>query len=842
MELPDRYRRQFELEEEMVQLGHDAFMRDSMKNAERGQLSSTGGGEGYLAFAMGYTIKWIEDWVRHHSRPRKGRRNPALEPIKAVGPRVCTAIALRTCLDACARKESSYTQLVLKVGRAIEYEARYQAFKKANSRFFHKVLDRLNTVTHHRYHRHKVIVKAMKTGEIEWEPWDSATKARVGGVMVEAIQESTDMLDVTPKPGSIAKKKTVLIVNISDAAFTAIEQTEAARALLCPMYMPMIVPPADWEGPLGGGYISAAVPPLYLVKTPNRTYLKDLSRIPMPEVYDAINTLQRTPMRVNSWILEMFKEVSKLPGPVAGLPANELLPEPPKPPDIETNDIARKLWRDKAAEVWRRNYQTKSHKILYAQIESTADRFVGEEAIYYPYQMDFRGRVYTIPTGLHPQGNDLAKSLLEYAEGKPIETEEAASALFVHAANCYGLDKLSLDDRVKWVKDRIGMIAGCASDPVEKTAWMDADEPWQFLRACSEIVGFMSDGYGFVSHISVAMDATCSGLQHFSAMLLDQKGAEATNLVPAPTPRDIYADVAEAATKRLEAIATPKWTGNLPPFPSLKAVAEEAIAEKVIAWKEIAYPFMASAWLKYGVDRSTVKRCVMTLPYGATKFSHRTFILDHIEKRTKRGEEHPFDVLHKEAANFLADIVWEAIQDHVKVATDIMSWLRECARLASADNLPISWVTPCGFPVLQAYQRNRAKVVELSLGERQRVITLTETSGRIDAAKQANGFSPNFVHSCDAASLMKAVNRAAKQGVTGFTVIHDSFGCHAADAYTLGSAVRDTFVEMYTEQAVLADLHDELKLSLPADAKIPPLPPQGDLDLSQVAESLYFAS
>ena len=76
--------------------------------------------------------------------------------------------------------------------------------------------------------------------------------------------------------------------------------------------------------------------------------------------------------------------------------------------------------------------------------------FVEEEAIYFPHQLDFRGRIYCIPS-FNPQGNDVTKGLLEFSEGLPIEDTTAAFWLAVQGANVWGFDKAPLEDRVAWV-------------------------------------------------------------------------------------------------------------------------------------------------------------------------------------------------------------------------------------------------------------------------------------------------------------------------------------------------------------------------------------------------------
>ena len=71
-------------------------------------------------------------------------------------------------------------------------------------------------------------------------------------------------------------------------------------------------------------------------------------------------------------------------------------------------------------------------------------------------------------------------------------------------------------------------------------------------------------------------------------------------------------------------------------------------------------------------------------------------------------------------------------------------------------------------------------------------------------------------------------------------MIHDSYGSPVAQANTMYKAVRQSFIEMYTEQDVLENFkNDMLKLS---DTSLPALPKRGDLKLDEIANSKYIFS
>src|SRR3546814_14050283 len=71
-----------------------------------------------------------------------------------------------------------------------------------------------------------------------------------------------------------------------------------------------------------------------------------------------------------------------------------------------------------------------------------ARKFAPEDAVYFPHELDFRGRVYPIPVfGPSPQGSDFQKALIEFADGMPLG-EEGRRWLLIHIANL--LDRKSV--------------------------------------------------------------------------------------------------------------------------------------------------------------------------------------------------------------------------------------------------------------------------------------------------------------------------------------------------------------------------------------------------------------
>lgn len=393
-----------------------------------------------------------------------------------------------------------------------------------------------------------------------------------------------------------------------------------------------------------------------------------------------------------------------------------------------------------------------------------------------------------------------------FAEGKPLG-DSGAYWLGVHIANLFGHDKIPFDERVAWTIENGHKLMDSAVDPLDgQKFWTTADEPWCALAACFEYMGYMIEGDDYVSHLPIAMDGSCSGIQHFSAMLRDQRGAEAVNLTPKDTPADIYTEVLGVVKEILNESSEP----------------------------------LAKVWLGK-VDRKIVKRPCMTFAYSVTSAGIKQQILDEIRKR-QEGDYLP-GTPDWEAAVFLAPIVEGAIRTVVDRAAEAMDWLKGMSKVVSANEVPTGWTTPLGFRVLQPYLKSKGKRIKVLFQGQPLFLTLTFEGDKIDRAKQASAVAPNFVHSLDATHLMMTVNRLDREGITqSFAVIHDSFGVHACDVDELHFALRDEFIELYEGHEVLVEFYQESLLRLPGEQwpDAPPPPEAGEYDINEVRDADFF--
>jgi DNA-directed RNA polymerase len=466
-----------------------------------------------------------------------------------------------------------------------------------------------------------------------------------------------------------------------------------------------------------------------------------------------------------------------------------------------------------------------------------ASRYKGFRKIFFPYQLDFRSRVYAVPH-LNPQGADYQKSLLRFANGKPLG-DQGWKWLAIHGANLAGNDKVSLEDRVNWVLDNENEICAIALDPYGNRGWsqgiagLSIDKPWQFLAFCYEWAGYCEHGESFVSRLPVALDGSCSGIQHFAAMLKSETGS-CVNLTPSEKPADVYALVASACCSQA----------------NIDAVSG---TEDELRHNDLGTPYvlegtktLAAQWLAFGITRKVCKRPVMTLSYGSKEFGFKAQIMDDIlrpafAESSLNGVPFGFQEDGYRAAIYMAKSIWKSVTQTLVAPVEAMEWLQKAASLVVQEGLPVSWTTPIGFPVQQQYMNVEPRRVRTHLSGRLIYITMNQDVDSLDKMKMKNAISPNFIHSADAAHLLKTVSDARDQGITNFAMIHDSFGTLAADTEDLFRIVRESFVEIYTQCNVLENFRIEMEnqLSDTSRGKLPPIPAMGTLDLQGVLASRY---
>lgn len=813
----DLIAQQAELETEMTQQGIDRFRSAIAKAKEHGREDGTVYGKSLLNGLIDTVTTGINDFMTERETGKAGRKGSIYKYLKCFEGEfdVVSFISLRILLAGLSGKSNNVQSIAGRIGRAVEDEFRYRGVREQDTKFYDRLRDEADKRS--AYHVKRTVVNYhINKREMDLpDGWPEKDVVLLGLHLIETIINLTSLAE-RQKIEVGAKSSRVILVP-TETTLKFIEDRIAASEVMRPLYEPMVIPPVDWTSPFNGGYLTRRVRPLRLVKSFNRKYLASLEAQDMTEVCEAVNAAQNTAWAVNPFILTVLEMAWEKDHSLGGIPHKYATALPPRPFDIDTNEEARKEWRSEAHLVHMENLENTSKRASFTTTINTARRYSMFDAIYFPYQLDFRGRIYAAPQ-LNPQGPDWMKALLQFSQGKPLD-DESAPFLAIHLANTGAfnkIDKAPLEERVQWVYDNQEQIIDCAENPFDNRWWTEADSPYCFLAACREWAGWVREGCGFLSHLAVALDGSCSGIQHFSMALADEVGGAAVNLVPSEKPSDIYTLVLNRVIEQVKADAA----GD----------GDDAV--------------IAGAWLRSGLmSRGLTKRPTMTYGYGSNQFGFReqifTDTLRPVHKEYKRGNAPwHFEDNGFMASVYMARIILRGVEATVLKAAEAMAWLKEVAKVVTSEGLPVRWTTPDGFLVVQNYREQQTHRIDTMLfGSRVTAQVQTDTP-LVDKRKQASGFSPNYVHSLDASHLRLTVRRAAEEGIKDFALVHDSFGTHAADTGRFFALLRETMVEMYSSRDTMMRLYEEIRGQLSEENQhLLPLPPAlGNLDIEAVVD------
>ena len=835
--------RQWELA--MQERGRQRYLRNVNSMKEKESEGSTSYGLTLIKSAIAVVEEGIRAYIADATSGKRGRMAVAAKHLKGMDTGTVAFLTLRKMIDNLSR-DMPLQSFATTVANEIMFEAKLKLLKEGDTPRWEMTKYYLK---HSQGRKYKATVLGYALGKsqhVTFEPWPLNERIQLGTRLIEIVCETTGLFTIKQDPAR-KNRQGFYRVHATEKVTEWVTQHMAYSELMNPDYYPTLIPPKPWTTIDNGGYWFQ--PPQIitpLMKTRDKDYLRALDRLiqsgHLEEVQNAVNVLQATPWAINTPVLEVAQALWEAGGDRAGLPPRDSRHLPLCPVcGADITETASALirhecldtcdpetfitWKKAAKAVRNINAMETGKRIGVAKTLKIASTMSRHERFYYPYQLDFRGRIYTIPSYLTPQGTDLAKGLLRFAEAKPLMNMQAVKWLAIHVANCFGNDKVSLDDRYSWTVRHQEQILACASDPLGETWWMEADEPFCFLAACMEWAGYVTEGLAFRSSLPIAMDGTCNGLQIFSLMLRDEVGGAAVNLVPMTTPQDIYGIVAEKVKARLEEDAA---------NPALDRDIVSASGKLTInRYRD------AQILKELPINRKTTKRQVMVLPYGGTMQS----CIEYTRVWMKDAATWPDNAELGRLSLVLAGYIWEAIGDTVIKAREAMDYLQGVARAVSRLNRPLYWETPCGLPVKQGYRKYDTERIETLIGDKVVRLLSPKNETGYNKIKQANSISPNFIHSLDAAALMYTVVTCAEGGIHSFAMIHDSYGTHAADAPQLARTLREVFVDMFGgDHDLLAEFERRILERNPelSPADLPPRPGFGSLDVSAVRQSLFF--
>lgn len=670
------------------------------------------------------------------------------------------------------------------VGKAIEAEYRIGLQAKKENKLFSR--------KHLSPQLQKLMRRTMQKGNESTPEWDDATRARIGGVLVSILMSVAKLKVTRETPQGLIEDShpaffhsmqfiggnRVGVIKVHTEISNILSGTSLTESIQ-PQALPMLVEPKPWNSYYGGGGLYSKTPLVRVRDSPEtEAYIKAANeRGNLKAVFEGLNVLGKTAWTVNKKVFNVISHYWNSGEEFLSIPP--VSEEPRLPKDVPDNSDPEVLL----------NYTMSKFRALDEYMSNKSQRcdnnyrleiaraFIGEK-LYFPHNLDFRGRAYPISPHFNHLGGDLTRSLFLFWDGKELG-EEGLRWLKIQLANVYGVDKESLTKRVEFVDANLEKVFASAADPLASNAWWQkAEKPWQALSVCFELAEAykLDDPTKFVSHLPVHQDGTCNGLQHYAALGGDVEGANQVNLKPADKPQDVYSYVAKLVEARV------------------RADAEKG--------DEFAI------FLQDKIKRKIVKQTVMTNVYGVT------FVGAIEQIRKQIAHLYPRDADHNMPARYLARQVFASIRELFENAHFIQDWLTESAkRITKSVSLDfgeskylelellstVIWTTALGLPCVQPYRQHKKKQLKTAVQD-MHIIVPSNTSA-VDSRKQQNGFPPNFIHSLDATHMLMTATKCTENDLQ-FASVHDSFWTHAADVPQMNKIIRDQFVKLHTTNLI----------------------------------------
>ena len=760
------------------------------------------------------------------SAKARGTGAKFLKWLRAIDPSIAAVIALRECIsqltNGTVRKRPVTIQVIAgAIGRLYELEIRIKEAQAVNPVYMKKIHDQVKergTTAQH----HLAGVYGNAYNQVMKEHADSRLDAtetiQLGKFGLAACQDAglVTLVKAHGDKGSmfyymLEPEIEDFLMDYSDADVRSVRDVNAG-AMMCP--------PDPWESLTGGGYLSARrkqwspLMSLHGVRKSERARLREeFTAEKMPKVFQCANYLQSIPLTLHAPTVSALTALWHEGGGVMGIPTKNAPTKPVCPlpswwvktEGTEEELKAFHLWKREAT-LWHeslRGWRSKAREIG-GFLRTTAQT---SGPIWMPVFCDTRGRWY-YRSNPNPQGSDIAKSSLHFYDKKPLG-KRGLYWLKVSIANNFGYDKVRFDARAAWTDENWSLIKAALLEPANKSDVWGNDAPWCMFSAAYELnMALLSgDPEGYCTGIPVHMDATCSGLQHFSAILMDQIGGRFVNLYDCDPEflgpkQDIYSKVGSETIKVVEA--------------DLQHEDEDVRV-------------YAALWLKWEISRTLAKTPVMTYVYGATLQGTAEFVQDHIEGLLGTSCW-PADVSGYKCSMYLARRLFQGIGRTVPASEAAMHWLKGVAR-AVPRGKRMEWTTPTGFKVQHDYQGfDELRVEVRSCGVRTALVR--EFNDTTIPLRMQNAIAPNFVHALDASHLTLVALEMERLGLQ-MVAIHDSFGTHPSDVDKMHEIIRDEFYKMYKDGTILEKFLWEVD-------SVGEGPQRGTLDLSLVKQSEFF--
>jgi len=164
-------------------------------------------------------------------------------------------IALKNVIDGISA-ETTLNKLAIKLGTALMLEAKITIFKDEEKEKYNQVAKRLTgknmPQNANRYlYKRKVWTYCMNKHNLQFDDWSKESQLHLGVKIVSLCEQLGLVRHQNRKSNKI---KTICYVEATPKIIEEIKNFNIKNEALYPKYLPMLMPPREWENPFVGGY------------------------------------------------------------------------------------------------------------------------------------------------------------------------------------------------------------------------------------------------------------------------------------------------------------------------------------------------------------------------------------------------------------------------------------------------------------------------------------------------------------------------------------------------------------------------------------------------------------
>lgn len=530
------------------------------------------------------------------------------------------------------------------------------------------------------------------------------------------------------------------------------------RLVIHPKNIPMVCEPLEWDYNKYGGYLLNIKLKEDIITGSVRYHKHNLDGAGKIKLYNTINYFNKIKFNINKSLLNYL---------------------------IENGDYLIKLDTDNLYN----NYISIKMADLFKDI-----------TFYLHTHADWRGRIYTHCFYLSYQGSDLATALIQFEDGFTL-TNNGLDIFLAYGATLYdsNLNKKSIQERIDWIKmNKIELLN------MNKEFIVKAKSPFLFTAFCLEIQKLEKNPNSKI-YSPVFIDATCSGVQHLSAMIGDSDLGKLVNLTASnryDRPADFYQELVEPINKAINNY------GKINP----------------------EYKSLSNLYL----TRDELKRPIMTQNYNVSIFGMKQQLFEifkvkdntnnvdttyNSEYNLKTRKTDKIIGFSKEGANILLThkdlirismIIKEVIFINYPVLKEIYDYFLKIADINQRLQLPVQWITPAGAVITQEYKKRTSSKVRVFIHNKTKVNIIKNITPNIDFKKQKDGIIPNVIHSLDSSHIINLINDLPLDFGSPILTVHDCFGAHPNFIDIIEFRLKEEFIKIYTNNKFLKTLNKRL--------------------------------